>query len=629
MRQKSIQSAKRFEKYNRIFKNRFYFLIGGMLVLIALVGVELFKLQIKNADHYTTLADENRLRLMAVAPPRGAIYDRDGHAIAANQPIYQLEIVPALIDDIEKTLADLKPLIEISQPALSQVRQKLKELPPSRSIVLKRKLSDSELALFSIDQHLFPGVEITAQLGRHYPDGKLFAHAVGYIGRIDKKDLRSIDRKEYRASQYIGKVGIEGYYEKLLRGESGIRTIEINSQGRIIRVIDEEGTIPGNDLMLTLDYDLQRAADQGLGDYRGAAVALDPRNGEILALVSKPSYNPNWFFQGSEDFDYERLLQDPGLLLFNRAVKGQYPPGSTIKPIIALAGLEHRTISADSYLYAGPYYITPNFTRRFYDWRKEGHGLVNLHTSIVQSCDVFFYDLAYRTGIDRLSPMLKQFGLGRLSGVDLRGEASGLAPSRRWKKEYYRHNWLPEETVITGVGQGYTLATPLQLALATALIANRGRAIRPHLLKAVRAGVNQPWKKKEARVSAPDLDIQERHWSIIGDAMRDTVHSPNGTAYNIGRDAPYIMAGKTGTAQVVSRKQGEKRHLDREQEVKESQRDHALFVVYAPADSPSIAVAVIVENVGSGSRYAAPIARQILDVYFADRQADDKALTDI
>ena len=600
-------------------------MMGTAIIMTATVAINLFNLQIKNADHYTTLSDENRLRLTAVAAPRGTIYDRNNRPIAINRTVYQLEIVPALIDDMEKTLAELGAVIELDEATLKEFRQSLQELPPSRNLVLKRALSDIELARFSAEQYRFLGVAVAAKLRRYYPDEELFAHAVGYIGRIDKKDLSTIDKRKYRASQYIGKVGIEQRYEKLLHGTIGLRRIEINSQGHTIRIINEQGGRPGNSLMLSLDYNLQKAAYDALGDHLGSVVALDPRNGEVLALVSKPSYNPNWFSYSMDDFDYQQLANDPRHLFFNRALQGQYPPGSIVKPIIALAGLEHQTISPDIYLYAGPYYITPDFTRRFYDWREEGHGLVNLHTSIVQSCDVFFYDLAYRTGIDQLSLMLKKFGLGKATQIDLNDEAAGLVPSRQWKKERYRYNWLPEETVMTGVGQAYTLTTPLQLALATAMIANRGYAVKPSLLKAIRASMNQPWVEQKTAVDRR-IAIEERHWDIVGDAMMDVVHSPNGTAYNISHDAAYLMAGKTGTAQVISRKQGEKRQKDQEQ-VHQSLRDHALFVVYAPVENPSIAMAVVVENVGSGSRYAAPIARRVLDAYFSTKTDDD--FTDI
>lgn len=624
----TIKTTECFKKYNKIFKQRLCFAAILLIVFMMAVSTNLFELQIKNAEHYATLADENRLRLLAVEPPRGIIYDRNRRPIAVNQAVYQLEIVPALTDNIEKTLAELDALVGLDPATVKKFRQTVQNSPPSRNLVLKRKLSDSELARFSAEQYRFPGVEITVALGRHYPDGELFAHTVGYIGRIDGKDLNSIDKKEYRASQYIGKAGVERRYEKLLHGKIGLRSIEINAQGRIIRVINEKGAHPGHDLMLTLDYDLQKAAHQALGDHLGSVVALDPRNGEILAMISKPAYDPNGFFNGLDHAAYKKVVANPHHPLFNRAIKGQYPPGSTIKPMIALAGLEHRTVSPDVYLYAGPYYVTPSFTRRFYDWREEGHGLVNLHTSIVQSCDVFFYDLAYRTGIDRISAMLKKFGLGQTTKVDLDYEAAGLVPNRAWKKKRLRYNWLPEETVITGVGQGYMLTTPLQLALVTAMIANQGYPLQPRLLKASRKTINHEWSEKKPLIGQR-IEIQERHWNLINDAMMDTVHSPNGTAYKIGQDAPYLMAGKTGTAQVFSRKQGEKRQKEEDQ-VKKSLRDHALFIVYAPVENPSIAMAVVVENVGSGSRYAAPIARQVLDVWYSAQTAKTSdQLTDL
>ena len=615
-----IPTTKQFEKNNRVFKKRLYFLLLGVLLSVSLISYHLFNLQISSSNHYKTLADKNRLRLMAIEPPRGIIYDRNHNAIAHNQPLYQLTIVPRLVDNMEQTLQDLKNIIDLSDHNIKRFKKTLQYSPPSRSIVLQKNLSHTEVAHFASEQYRFPGVEITATLGRYYPDHDLFAHAVGYIGRIDREDMKQLNKKEYRSDQYIGKVGIEKQYEKLLHGKTGLRKVEINAQGHIIRVIDEQGAQPGGDIMLSLDYELQHIAAQSLGEHLGAVVALDPGNGDILALVSKPSYDANLFSNQFDDGHYkENILQNSSRPMFNRALNGQYPPGSTIKPVIALAGLENHTTSADAYLYAGPYYITPNFTRRFYDWREQGHGLVNLHTSIVQSCDIFFYDLAYRTGIDRLATTLKKFGIGQAIKLNLSYETTGILPSRAWKKAYYGDPWLPEETVITGVGQGYMLATPLQLAVTTAMLANRGYPVQPRIVKAVRPHMHASWNETPISVGKR-IDIKEQHWAIIDDAMMDVVHSPNGTAYGISHGLSYMMAGKTGTAQVYSRKEDEA--LTRDQsKLDKSLRDHALFIAYAPLEKPTIAIAVIVENVGSGSRYAAPIARKVLDSYFA-KQGD-------
>ena len=578
----------------------------------AVLITNLVELQIGEWSHYNTLAENNRLRLAAIAPPRGILYERNGLPLAENHTVYRLEMTPLLAGDVEATLARLQRLIPLGEHQLDRARQTIARQPTFQSAVLKSGLTETEIARFAVERHRFSGVEIVGELGRHYPYHEFFSHAVGYIGLLDRKDLAAIDPGEYRGTRYIGKAGLEKEYEKLLHGEPGLRTVEVNAQGRLIREISRRSPRAGNDLLVTLDRDLQTAAYNALGDYEGAVVVMDPRNGDVLALVSKPAYDPNRFLHGFSADAYRKLVSSERGHFFHRAVSGQYPPGSTIKPIVALAGLHHNVTSPGYYLFAGPHFSLGSDGRRFHDWKPAGHGWVNLRDSITQSCDVYFYDLAHRTGINNLHRMFESFGLGTASGLDIVGEAPGLVPSREWKKTEYGQVWFPEETVITGIGQGYLLTTPLQLAAATATIANRGEKVTPRLVRAVRDR-RRNWQPRWP-MSPGTLEFAPEYWEIVINAMVDAVHRPNGTAYRIGADAPYTMAGKTGTAQTHS--VSEEQRAQKIEVTEKRLMDHALFIAFAPVDNPTVAIAVVVEHAGSGAKHAAPIARRVLDTYF-------------
>ena len=576
--------------------------------------VNLMGLQIEKRSHYSTLAENNRLRFAAITPPRGILYERNGLPVATNRTLYRLELTPSLLDGgVEATIARLQNIITLTTNSIDRFKQAAAKRSPFQSTVLKPRLTEAEIAQFTVDRHRFNGVDIVGELGRHYPYREAFSHAVGYIGLLDANDLASVDRGDYRGTRYIGKVGVEKNYEELLHGKPGMHTIEVNARGRVIREISKRRPQAGHDILLTLDRDLQTVAYNALGGYEGAVVVMDPRNGDVLALVSKPAYDPNRFFHGFTAEEYRELVSSPRRHLFHRVVLGQYPPGSIIKPLVALAGLRHNVTSPGYYLFAGPHFSIPGNTRKFHDWKPMGHGWVNLRDSIAQSCDVYFYDLAHRIGIDRLQQTFESFGLGKASGLDIAGEASGIVPSRGWKKARFGHSWFPEETVITGIGQGYLLTTPLQLAVATAIIANRGVRVSPRLVSAVRDD-KKNWKSKEpSRTNV--VEASPEHWDLVINGMIDAVHRPNGTAYRIGVDAPYIMAGKTGTAQIFSISE---EHRVQNIEVTEKHlMDHALFIAFAPADDPMVVITVVVEHVGSGAKYAAPIARRVLDVYFA------------
>ncbi len=593
----------------RMFPRRMAVLVLMCVLLVGALVARMVHLQVIGHAHYSDLATDNRVRLSPIPPTRGLIYDRRGVLLADNLPAFNLEIVPEQVKDLPNLLGRLGEVIELSEDDIQRFERLRRRSPAYRSLPIKTNLSEAEVARFMVARHRFDGVSVQARLQRHYPFGARFAHLLGYVGRINERELRRVDARNYRATTHIGKTGIEKYYESLLHGTVGVREDEVNSHGRRIRVIRETPPRPGESLVLSVDARLQAVATAALAGRSGAVVALDPRNGEVLALVSEPDFDPNLFVNGISRRDYARLRDDRERPLFNRALRGQYPPGSTVKPIVALAGLEAGLITPERRMFAGPYYELPGGGRRFRDWLKGGHGWVDLDRAIVRSCDVYFYDLSYKLGIDRLHDIYGRFGLGRPTGVDLPGELGGLLPSREWKRRRHKQAWYPGETVILGIGQGYLLATPLQLATMTACIAMRGDCRRPHLLKAriasaVPSDTGQP---RGWRVTLRD----PRHWDVIIDAMRHVVSSPEGTGRRIN-DAPYSIAGKTGTAQVFSLKEDEEYEADK---LARHMRDHAWFVGFAPVEDPRIAVAVIVEHAGHGGSVAAPVARRVMDAW--------------
>ena len=591
-------------------------MIAVFAVVLASVGLvyNLMFIQLEKSGHYSTLAESNRLRFVPVPPPRGILYDRMEQPLAVNQTSYRLEVTPSLVGDLEETLQRLREVITLNDLELRAFRHTLAE-GPFRSVTLKAHLSERALARFAVDRHRFPGVEVIGQLERYYPHQGLFSHVVGYTGTLNLEELRSFAGEGYQGIRSIGKAGLEHKHEALLRGKSGVRVIEADAQGHLIRDVSKRSPEPGHDLLLTLDHRLQMVADHELGNHEGAVVALDPRNGDILVMLSKPTFDPNDFVRGFDTVRYEEMLDSERKYFFNRTSFGQYSPGSTIKPIVALAGLRHgiASPSPDHYMHAGPYYIAPGHTRRFHDWKRAGHGWVNLSDSITQSCDVYFYDLSFRIGLERLHDAFVAFGFGSPSSSGVLNEAAGLVPSRRWKEETLHEPWYREEAMVLGIGQGYFLATPLQIAAAAAMIGTRGVRMQPRLVQAVREHKGESWQFIPA-VVADTVEFAPEYWQLIVEAMVDVVHKPNGTAYRIGADAPYTMAGKTGTVQ--TRRISKEERANNIKITEKSKQDHAMFIAFAPADNPVIAVAVVVEHVGSGSQYAAPIARRLLDAYF-------------
>ncbi len=597
---------------SRLFNERAAIAFVLTVALLLVVVGRLIYLQVFSHEHFSTLANENRISLVAIPPTRGLIYDRNGVLLAQNLPSFSLEIIPEQVKDMETTLRGLRELISLSDNDLERFRKLLRKKRSFNSIPLKFHLDSEEVARFAVNRHRFPGVDIEARLIRDYPLGKLAVHAVGYVGRINEEELQTLDTANYSATRFIGKTGVEKFYEAILHGRVGYKNVETNALGRVLREVNRTPPVPGQNIYLTLDIELQKVAEDALRGKRGAVVALDPGNGDILALVSMPGYDPNPYVIGIDPKTYAALQNSPDKPLFNRALQGQYPPGSTIKPFIGLAGLEYGQLNINTSSFCPGWFSLEGDDHRYRDWKKTGHGRTDLDKAIVESCDVYFYDLALSLGIDRIHEYLDKFGFGHRTGIDINGEAGGLLPSRQWKRSRRNEAWYTGETLITGIGQGYLLTTPLQLASATATLANRGIHFQPHMLYATQSPGSDDLTLLTPATLPTIKARNPEHWEQIITSMKRVVHSLRGTAHGISRTTRSTIAGKTGTAQVFGIKQDEKYV---EEEVAEHLRDHALFVAFSPPDDPRIAVAVVVENAGSGGSAAAPVAARIIDAY--------------
>jgi penicillin-binding protein 2 len=595
-----------------LFKSRA--IIAAILCLLMLAGLlfRLFWLQVIDYSHYTGLSDNNRIQLMALPPTRGIIYDRNGVVLAENKPTFHLEIIPEQVKDMDATLTGLSEIINISESEINRFKEQLRVHRPFQSISLRARLNEDEVARLAVNRHRFSGMDINARLSRFYPQGETTAHVLGYVGRINKKDLTVIDEGNYRGTTHIGKTGLEKYYEAELHGQVGRQEVEVNSQGRVLRVIDKTASVAGNDLTLNLDIELQKIAEQALGEFAGSVIAIEPDTGAVVVFVSKPGYDPNLFVHGISHKDYNALSSGAYKALFNRTILGQYPPASTLKPFIALAGIEQQKFGISESLNCRGHYLLPGdkTKRKYRDWKKQGHGSVDLSKAVEQSCDVYFYELAYRMGIDNMHDFLAQFGFGKKTGIDLLGERNGLLPSTDWKKKRKRTVWYPGETLIAGIGQGYMLATPVQLAVATAALASRGNKIVPRLLKAVHSSTDESTKTRDPSITKIKLRRQN-HWDVIFNSMQKVVHGAKGTARATGWGMNFKMAGKTGTAQVFGIAQDEEYD---EKTVAKKLRDHGLFVGFGATKDPVLAVAIVAENGEKGSKMA-PIARKIIERY--------------
>lgn len=596
------------------FRLRLGLSLGFVLLLLLMLLARFVYLQVIQQSHYQTLAENNRISIVPIAPSRGLILDRNGVVLAHNYSAYTLEITLNKVIDLKATIDELAKLVEIQPGDRKRFKRLLADNRKFESLPIRNRLTDDEVARFSAQRYRFPGVEIKARLFREYPYHEQISHLVGYIGRINESEIAQLEEDEtaanYRGSDYIGKTGIEQNYEGELHGKTGFQQVEVDAGGREVRVLSRTPPVSGNNLVLTIDAKLQGIAEQAFGNYRGALVAIDPSNGEVLAFVSKPGYDPNLFIDGIDEQSWNELNNSPDVPLNNRALRGQYSPGSTIKPFMALAGLHYNKRTPDYTISDPGYFSLPGSRHRYRDWKKDGHGSVDLFKSIVVSCDSYYYGLAIELGIDNIYSFFSEFGFGKKTGIDMEGEVSGLMPSQEWKQKRHKQKWYAGDTVSVGIGQGYNLVTPLQLAYATAILANDGVAYRPHLLKEVQS--SRPSEKHTLETNlASNLNLNSEHLALVKSAMV-AVTQPGGTAAKAGAGASYAFAGKTGTAQVIGIKQGEK-YI--ESKIQERYRDHAWFMAFAPSDQPKIALAVLVENGGHGSSTAAPIARKVLDYF--------------
>ncbi len=597
-----------------LFRSRV--LTAALLVVFcfSILLIRYIYLQIQQYDYFSTESNKNRIKLQAMPPTRGHIYDRNGILLADNHPKFTIMVNLDDVVDLDKTLVELTPVFDLASTEIDRFKARA-EISGSHlsPIALKIDLNESEIARFSERKHDFPGVSIQTKMTRFYPHGDLFSHAIGYVGRINDKEQKILDRKTYAGTDLIGKIGIEKHYEALLHGKPGYQYIEANAHGEVIRQLGKTDAIRGDDLYLSIDYGLQKVAHDQLAGRRGAVVAMNPKTGEILAFVSNPSFDPNPFVAGIRTDAYAALRDDPEQPLFNRALQGLYPPGSTIKTVAGLAGIHYGLIDWSSRIYDNGSFHLPGDTHLFRDDVKGGHGIVNLSKAIIESCDTFFYVLSYRMGITRMHAWMTKFGYGKKTGIDLPSEKSGLYPSAEWKLRVRQSKWLAGETISLGIGQGYFMASPLQILKSTAILANNGRIVTPHLLLSTKG--KTPFISPNRSEGMIDFNGTTQDWLDTRQAMIDVVQHGTATGISYGLTG-YKIAGKTGTSQVVSIAQGKTYN---KAELSKRQHDHALFTAFAPADNPTIAVAMVVENGGFGASAAAPIARKMFDYYLLQK----------
>jgi len=623
---------KNYQHEQHYFKLRLGFAALAVFGLFAVLAFRFSYLQLKEYNHYQTLAENNRISLVPIIPNRGLILDKNGVVLAHNFFVYTLEITPEKSKNLEQTIAEIGKLVEISPNDRKRFKKFREQSHNFESIPIRTHLNEVEAARFAVNHYRFPGVEIKSRLFRHYPLGKLGSHMIGYIGRINDKDLENLeasgDLSNYKGSDHIGKSGLEQYYEKYLHGTTGFQQVEIDADGHAVRVLSSNPPIPGDNIILSADSKLQEIAETAFGERRGAMVAINPKTGEVLSYVSQPTFDPNLFVDGIDSESWKSLNDSLDKPLINRPLRGIYPPGSTFKPFVALAGLEAGKRGPPYSIHDPGFYTLPGSSHRYRDWKPGGHGSVDIQRAITVSCDTFFYGLAMELGIDNLATFVRHFGFGRKSDFDIKGEIEGLLPTPEWKKRRFKQPWYPGETVIVGIGQGYTLVTPLQLAQATSILANNGIAMRPHLVTQIQNSLSGKNLVLPPTIQ-DNIPLNPDNIEIVKRGMVD-VTLPGGTAASVGANASYAIAAKTGTAQVIGIKQNEKYN---EHAVDERHRDHALFIAYAPAEDPKIAIAVIVENGGHGGSAAGPIARKVMDYYLlgklpaSDTAGKDKPAT--
>ena len=617
-----------------LFMRRTFITFIGVVFLSLVLFSNIYDLEVNAFDKYQTRSNSNRIKLLPVAPNRGLIYDRNGVILAENIPVYSLEVIPEQVDNLNEKLKEISQLLNINQEKQNKLLKAIKSKRRFKPIELLPRLNDQQVSLFSVNQHKFPGFFIDARLKRYYPFAELTTHALGYVARINDRDAFQLEidglTENYAATRNIGKLGLEKYYQEQLHGTIGHQKVEINNQGRVIRTLDFTPPIPGKDLTLALDIELQMVAKRALSGKRGAIVAIDPRDGGVLAMYSNPSFDGNLFVHGISSKAYKNLLNPKNNKpLLNRAVQG-YPPASTIKPLLAITGLNEGMITPETEIFDPGYYQLPGVETKRRDWKKWGHGKVNLSKSLEQSCNVYYYDLAYKLGITRISNMMYKFGFGEYTGIDIHEESRAIMPSIEWKRARYNKNWYTGETLSVGIGQSYWTVTPLQLAQAVSILANKGQIKVPHFLKSSSErqhtddgkyiDIESPYRVDE---KPPIVLKDDKYWDYVLDGLHNTVQKYGATAYTAFKGSHYDAAGKTGSAQTANLAQNEKYDASK---IAEKKRDNAMFIALAPYENPEIVVAVAIENVakGGGGANAAPVARQIMDQYFGDRVIESK-----
>ncbi len=595
----------------KLFKARFFALSIILITLMIILIGRLFYLDIAKFSQYQTLSKKNQLNIISLPPTRGLIYDRNGKLLAKNIPVFSLEIMPEKAGNLKQLIDKLTNLVDLNDSDISSFYRSLKQHRAFEWIPLKVKLNEQEVANISVNQHFFPGIEVKARLIRSYPYGKTTAHILGFVGRINARENNIIDLKNYSGTNFIGKVGIEKKYEKLLHGQVGHQQVETDASSRVIRTLKKMPSRSGSNLILSIDVELQKAAEKSLEGYQGSVVAIEPNSGEILALVSVPSYDPNPFVQGISQKDYSLLSTSKHQPLYNRAIRGQYPLASTIKPFLALKALDDNIVTLDYQVYDPGWFKLPNTKHLFRDWKRGGHGWVGLKQALIVSCDTYFYQLSELMGINRIDEILNQFGFGHLTQIDMGEELPGLIPSPHWKKTYKNTPWYTGDTLISGIGQGFMLTTPLQLANATAKLANHGKSYRPHLVKSYLRNKQQTNVKL---IEDFPLKLKDpSSWNTVINAMKSVVTNRHGTGFRFGRNPPYTVAIKTGTAQLYSLKQHK---FETQDDLPEYLRDHSMVIAFAPTKKPKIAIAVLVEN----NNFASNVARKVIDNYLLRKE---------
>ncbi|GLS89821.1 penicillin-binding protein 2 [Psychromonas marina] len=595
----------------------------AIIIAIGVLISNLYYLQINSFESFQTRSNDNRINVQTVPPNRGLIYDRNGIILAENRPVYSLQVVVRKTKNLTEKIDNLRDMLGLTDKEVESFYSRNRYSRSFKPVLLRDQLSEKEVALFTVNQHLFKGFSIQANLKRYYPFGEAFTHVLGYIAKINSNDIKRIDERgetaRYRGTHYIGKLGIEKYYEELLHGKPGQRQVEVDSWGKVIRVLNFTPPIPGKDIKLNIDIQLQLKAQNLLGDTRGSIIVMDTRTGGVLSLVSNPSYDPNLFVQGISSKKYNELLNSKDRPLINRATQGRYPPASTIKPQMALLALDTNVITEHTKIKDPGWWIVPGSKRRFRDWKRWGHGEVDVNHAIEQSCDTFFYDASYKIGIDRINPFMEKFGFGQYSGLDLGEETKAIMPSREWKRERYNAPWYDGDTISVGIGQGYWTVTPIQLTQATATLARRGEIITPHILHSIVGDGGEFTPPVQA--SQPIKLKDEHYWDIALKAMYGVTSNTRGTGHRAFANTSYTVAGKSGTAQVINMAEDEEYDAEN---ISERHRDNAMFVAFAPYESPEIVTTVILENAGGGSSNGAPIVRALFDEYFDHIKTKDK-----